>query len=57
MFVEKKKQNAVLIEPIEKGHSFDLAVREEGEPIRVQGTIGDDGHISVLTKKQALLPR
>jgi hypothetical protein len=57
VFEEKKKLNAVLIEPSEGGHSFDLAVREEGEPIRVYGTIGDDGDISVLTKEQALLPR
>ena len=57
VFEEKRKLNAVLLESAASGHSFDLAVREEGEPIRVRGTISNSGGITVLTREQALLPR
>ena len=57
VFEEKRKLNAVLLESAASGHSFDLAVREEGEPIRVRGTISNSGGITVLTRERALLPR
>ena len=57
VFEEKKKLNAVRLEPTESGYSFWMMVREAGDPFEIEGTVGSDGVVNVLKKVHAILPR
>ena len=57
VFEEKKKLNAVPLEPTESGYSFWMMVREGGDPFEIEGTVGRDGEVNVLKKVRAMLPR
>ena len=56
VFEEKKKLNAVRLEPTDSGYTFGLTVREEGDPFEISGVVEQKGKITVLTKEHALLP-
>ena len=56
VFEEKKKLNAVRLEPAEGGYSFGLTVVERGQPFEIEGTAYRDGEVNVTKKVRALLP-
>jgi hypothetical protein len=57
VFEEKKKLNVVRLQLTDSGHSFELVVREDGDPLTVSGVVEPTGEITILTKAHALLPR
>ena len=56
VFEEKRKLNAVRLEPSRGGYVFGLVIQEGREWFEVDGTINGDGKIAVLNKKRAVLP-
>ena len=57
VFEEKKRLDAVLLDPAESGYSFWMMVGEGGDPFEIEGTVGSYGEVNVLKKVHALLPR
>ena len=57
VFEEKKKLDAVLVEPTESGYSFWMMVREGGDPFEIEGTVRSNGEVAVSKKVYARLPR
>ena len=57
VFEEKKKLNAVSLEPTESGYSFWMMVREGGDPYEIRGVAEQTGKLTVLTKEYGRLPR
>ena len=68
VFEEKRKLNAVLLEPTESGYSFrmmvrdggnpyEMMVRDAGNPYEITGAVDQTAKITVLTREPALLPR